>query len=171
MHKTDTPEKVASTAELGLVPDREDVDDALLIVGSYGPWGADLNDAHRRQIVLADEVLRLRRLYKMAVQGRSEMRTALRQERDPLEARYMALVKAVADGVALQPPPMMIMTPELSKDAERLDWLERQYLEDLSMQLVVDAEHDGQYYVCGDSSKPGYGPNLRAAIDAAMLAG
>lgn len=38
---------------------RESVDDALLIVGSYGPWGADLNDAHRRQIVLADEVKRM----------------------------------------------------------------------------------------------------------------
>lgn len=33
---------------------RERVADALLIVKSYGPWGADLNDAHRRQIVLAE---------------------------------------------------------------------------------------------------------------------
>ncbi len=41
-------------------PVRESVADALLIVESYGPWGADLNDAHRRQIVLADEVKRLR---------------------------------------------------------------------------------------------------------------
>jgi hypothetical protein len=38
---------------------RESVADALLIVKSYGPWGADLNDAHRRQIVLADEVKRM----------------------------------------------------------------------------------------------------------------
>lgn len=60
---------------------RESVDDALMIVESYGPWGADLNDAHRRQIVLADEVLRLRGLYEMAVRGRAEMRSALRQER------------------------------------------------------------------------------------------
>jgi hypothetical protein len=36
------------------------------------------------------------------------------------------------------------------------------------MQLVVDATHSGQYYVNGDSNKPGYGPTLRAAIDAAM---
>ena len=41
-------------------PVRESVADALLIVESYGPWGADLNDAHRRQIVLGDEVKRLR---------------------------------------------------------------------------------------------------------------
>ena len=47
------------------LPERESVDDALMIVESYGPWGADLNDAHRRQIVLADEVLRLRHLYDM----------------------------------------------------------------------------------------------------------
>jgi hypothetical protein len=40
-------------------PMRESVADAMLIVESYGPWGADLNDAHRRQIVLADEVRRL----------------------------------------------------------------------------------------------------------------
>ena len=60
---------------------RESVDDALMIVESYGPWGADLNDAHRRQIVLADEVVRLRGLYEMAVRGRAEMRSALRQER------------------------------------------------------------------------------------------
>ena len=66
---------------LGLAPERESVDDALLIVESYGPWGADLNDAHRRQIVLADEVVRLRGLYEMAVRGRAEMRSALRQER------------------------------------------------------------------------------------------
>lgn len=62
-------------------PARESVDDALLIVESYGPWGPDLNDAHRRQIVLADEVLRLRGLYEAAVQGRAEMRGALRSER------------------------------------------------------------------------------------------
>jgi len=63
---------------------RERVDDALMIVASYGPWGADLNDAHRRQIVLADEVHRLRHLYEMAVHGRAEMRAALRQERADL---------------------------------------------------------------------------------------
>lgn len=53
-------------------------------------------------------------------------------------------------------------------DTERLNWIARQYLPDLTMHLVVDAEYDGQYYVCGDSNKPGYGPTLRAAIDAAM---
>ena len=93
----------------GLGPTRESVNDALMIVESYGPWGADLNDAHRRQIVLADEVLRLRRLYEMAVQGRAEMRTALRQEREALEARYMALLKAVADGRVMQPGPAILV--------------------------------------------------------------
>lgn len=44
---------------LDATPRRESVADALMIVDSYGPWGADLNDAHRRQIVLADEVRRL----------------------------------------------------------------------------------------------------------------
>ncbi len=76
-----TPGALGSNDQLGLVPERESVDDALMIVESYGPWGADLNDAHRRQIVLADEVVRLRGLYEMAVRGRAEMRSALRQER------------------------------------------------------------------------------------------
>lgn len=59
---------------------------------------------------------------------------------------------------------------ELLADARRLNWLGRQHLEELSMHLVMDAEHDGEYYVCGDSNKPGYGLTLRAAIDAAMVA-
>ncbi|MBK8105989.1 MAG: hypothetical protein IPK42_10610 [Betaproteobacteria bacterium] len=80
-NETAQPTNVGSNDLLGLAPERESVDDALLIVESYGPWGADLNDAHRRQIVLADEVVRLRGLYEMAVRGRAEMRSALRQER------------------------------------------------------------------------------------------
>ena len=35
------------------------------------------------------------------------------------------------------------------------------------MGLAVDCEHDGQYYVCGDDNKTGYGDSLRDAIDAA----
>ena len=98
------PLALGSSEGLGpTVPQRESVDDALMIVESYGPWGADLNDAHRRQIVLADEVHRLRHLYEMAVRGRAEMRTALQAERANLEARHMALVRAVADGRAMQP--------------------------------------------------------------------
>jgi hypothetical protein len=61
-NKSIQPTNVGSNDQLGLGPERESVEDALLIVESYGPWGADLNDAHRRQIVLADEVLRLRRI-------------------------------------------------------------------------------------------------------------
>jgi hypothetical protein len=55
----------------------------------------------------------------------------------------------------------------LRADAARLDWIERQHLEELSMALIVDAKHDGEYYVCGDD-ETGYGPTLRNAIDAAM---
>ena len=91
-HAPDTHQSVPATGPLALKSNlvlgpnahdvaRESVDDALMIVESYGPWGADLNDAHRRQIVLADEVHRLRNLYEMAVRGRAEMRAALRRER------------------------------------------------------------------------------------------
>ena len=75
---------------------------------------------------------------------------------------------ALGDAGARMQPELIELARRLRKDAERLDWIERQYLDELSMRLVVDADHDGQYYVCGDSNKPGYGPTLRAAIDAAM---
>ena len=71
-----------------------------------------------------------------------------------------------ADGMSLDG--VLARVAQMCKDAERINWLERQHLEELSMQLVVDAKHDGQYYVCGDSNRPGYGPSLRDAIDAAM---
>ena len=52
-------------------------------------------------------------------------------------------------------------------DAKRLDWLQRQDLDDLAMGLVQDAPHDGEYVLnCGRG--PFYGKTLRAAIDAAM---
>jgi hypothetical protein len=38
---------------------RESVADVLSIVESYGPWGADINEGLRFQIILADEVKRL----------------------------------------------------------------------------------------------------------------
>ena len=80
MQQKDLPLLVASNDQLGhMVPERESVDDALMIVDSYGPWGADLNDAHRRQIVLTEEVLRLRNLYEMAVNGRADMRNRVRE--------------------------------------------------------------------------------------------
>lgn len=55
----------------------------------------------------------------------------------------------------------------LRKDAERLDWIGRQYLQDFCMMLVVDEDHDGEYYVEGDDNQKGYGLTLRDAIDAA----
>jgi hypothetical protein len=54
----------------------------------------------------------------------------------------------------------------LRVDAELLDWIACQDLQDLCMGIVIDAPNDGQYYVQSDY-KPGYGPTLRAAIDAA----
>ena len=100
-HAPDTHQSVLATGPLALKSNlvlgpnahdvaRESVDDALMIVESYGPWGADLNDAHRRQIVLADEVKRLRHLYEMAVRGRAEMRAALRTEREGYDIMGLA---------------------------------------------------------------------------------
>jgi hypothetical protein len=82
-----------------VVPERESVEDALLIVESYGPWGVDLNDAHRRQIVLADEVKRLWHLYETAVRGRADMRAALRTDRNSLLTPELLAAEDAAGGV------------------------------------------------------------------------
>lgn len=55
-------------------------------------------------------------------------------------------------------------------DADLLNWIERQDLEELSMGLVVDADHDGEYFVNGDDCVTYYGPTLREAIDNAIRA-
>ncbi|MDE2040759.1 MAG: hypothetical protein KGJ45_12190 [Elusimicrobia bacterium] len=45
-------------------------------------------------------------------------------------------------------------------DTMRLDWITYQSLGDLTMHLVSDAPHDGEYYVSGDTAS-GYGKMLR----------
>ena len=61
---------------------RESVDDALSVVDSFGPGVNGLNDTYARQVLLAQEVRRLRALYEQAVKGRQDMREALRTARD-----------------------------------------------------------------------------------------
>lgn len=55
-------------------------------------------------------------------------------------------------------------------DGDLLNWIERQDLEELSMGVVIDAPHDGEYYVNGDDCVTHYGKTLRAAIIAALRA-
>jgi hypothetical protein len=52
-----TPSSRAAIMRAG---QRETVDDVLAVVESYGPWGNDIREDFRFQIVLADEVKRLR---------------------------------------------------------------------------------------------------------------
>ena len=54
-------------------------------------------------------------------------------------------------------------------DSHLLDWLERQHLEELSMGVVIDAPHDGEYYVNGDDGVTYYGKTLREALRAASV--
>ena len=58
----------------------------------------------------------------------------------------------------------------MMQEKKRLDWIERQDLQDLAMGLVVDAAHDGEYFVNGDDNVPYYGKTLREAIDNAIRA-
>ena len=55
-------------------------------------------------------------------------------------------------------------------DGDLLNWIERQDLEELSMGVVIDAPHDGEYYVNGDDCVTYYGKTLRNAIIAALRA-
>lgn len=54
--------------------------EAMDIVGSYGPFGTDVNETHQIAIRLRDEVIRMRGLYEMAVKGRADFRQALREQ-------------------------------------------------------------------------------------------
>ena len=65
------------------LPDDErwSVDDVLLVVSTYGPWGADLNGVHRQEIILADEVERLRaELADAALRSADHLRRAIKAE-------------------------------------------------------------------------------------------
>lgn len=53
----------------------------------------------------------------------------------------------------------------LRSDAELLDWMGR--AGPTSFGVVIDAPHDGDYYVSPDDTPTGYGKTFRAAIAAA----
>ena len=57
---------------------RETVDDALAVVESFGPGVQGLNDTFARQVLLGQEVRRLRAAYEHACQGRSDFRNLYR---------------------------------------------------------------------------------------------
>ena len=80
-------------------------------------------------------------------------------------ASYEDVCNAVDREIALRDE-----NERLRKDAERLDWVSHQCLDDLCMTLVIDAPRDGEYYVHGDGNQKGYGQTLREAIDAARSA-
>jgi hypothetical protein len=62
---------------------------------------------------------------------------------------------------------ILASAPKPEADTARLDWLERQDMNDTCLGFVHDAPHDGEYVInVGDG--PHYGKTLRAAIDAAM---
>ena len=85
--------------------------------------------------------------------------------------RFAALVLAQAGEMTEQPgdghSTARYGEASTGGDAARLDWLERQDLNDLVFGMVHDAPHDGEYVVNAGNG-PRYGITLRAAIDAAM---
>lgn len=94
-----------------------------------------------------------------ALSGRGATRSmAFCASRDAAAIRALKSSPAVAQPVADE------------QDAERIDWMERQHLQDLLMMLIQDAPYDGKYYVEGDNGARGYGDTLREAIDAARVA-
>ena len=91
---------------------------------------------------------------------------ALLHERDA--AFKMSRCECGSDEACANLAKLLAENDALQQDAARIDWIARQDLQDLSMGIVIDAPHDGDYYVRGDNNVPGYGPTFRAAIDAAM---
>ncbi|MDP2255451.1 MAG: hypothetical protein Q8K05_05225, partial [Polaromonas sp.] len=62
---------------------------------------------------------------------------------------------------------MTVERDALRKDADRYDWISRQDLGRLDMGHIVDAAHDGEFYVVVRAGEF-YGKTLGEAIDAAM---
>lgn len=75
--------------------ERESVEEVLKIVGTYGPWGTDINESLRYQIVLADEVKRL----QIARAAFSRDASELQHELDELRASLSSV--AAPDGYAV----------------------------------------------------------------------
>jgi hypothetical protein len=85
----------------------------------------------------------------------------------PADVNYIAVANPTAIAALLADRDQLAAEVDaLRVDAELLDWIACQDLQDLCMGIVIDAPNDGQHYVQSDG-KPGYGPTLRAAIDAA----
>lgn len=82
---------------------RESVEDALAVVESFGPGTAGVNDTFARQILLAEEVRRLRLMYEQAVKGRADFRNALRAERaaapeaEPMDEDEIEMLRQTED--------------------------------------------------------------------------
>lgn len=84
---------------------------------------------------------------------------------DPRKA--LEQIEAIALGLPLRGATAL----SSAQDTDRLNWIERQHLEEIGMGLVIDAPNDGQYYINGDDGKTHYGHTLREAIDKARASG
>lgn len=85
------------------------------------------------------------------------------------QSQVDALIEQAIQGHASTRDAMRWLVEQATNDTDtaRLDWIERQSLEDFALGLVVDADHDGEYWCSPDTGGMYYGPTLRAAIDAA----
>ncbi len=94
--------------------ERWSVDDVLLVVSTYGPWGADLNGVHKQEIILADEVLRLRESEKALV-------ATLRDEMDEgLRLRELGGARP-DEGITAMTERIVAENAQLRAELERLD--------------------------------------------------
>ena len=101
---------------------RESVDEALEIVESFGPGIQGVNDSFARQIILAAEVRRLREIYLMAVNGRSQFRRAYMEARKVPAAEiayYRLALMEIAESRPLTATPTQFVKylQDLARDA------------------------------------------------------
>ena len=109
--------------------ERWSVDDVLLVVSTYGPWGADLNGVHKQEIILADEVLRLRESEKALVATlRDEMDEGLRLRElggaRPDEGITAMTERIVAENAQLRAELERLASAAESKKHAHTDWVD-----------------------------------------------
>ena len=99
--------------------ERWSVDDVLLVVSTYGPWGADLNGVHRQEIILADEVMRLRvELADSALRSADHLRSAIKAEAEV--ARLRAALSEVFEVVSLPREPNWAYRNTITTNKDRI---------------------------------------------------
>lgn len=125
-------------------------------------------DAERDQLRQRVEALTDDALARVMVASEDELNAALKLEgKDPEDTARLSGQAIQIATLTHERDQLRAEVEALRADAELLDWMQRQSLDDFAVGLVVDAQHDGDYWCSPDTGGMYYGKTLREAMKAA----